>query len=184
MIALLLLWHKIFRTHNRIMNWLWTNDSQKGCDGSALECGEYWGRYCWICWYLLFDFKLQWNQSINVRRIDLSYANNDNRQPFFSRYITNVILHIEHAFGTRTKYYYWFLTDISCSLRRFFFILSNNNPFENEQSKWCFLTLCALFRYLLLILCYKIPLLSISISSFLHTRILLYGCLWIKRFIY
>lgn len=135
--------------------------------------------------YLLFDFKLQWNQSINVRRIDLSYANNDNRQPYFSRYIRNVILHIEHAFGTRTKYYYWFLTDISCSLRRFFFILSNNNPFQKWTKQMMFLNLmCIVPLFITHSLLQNTAFVNFNIIIFAYAHTFSYGCRWIKRFIY
>lgn len=123
---LLLLWHKIFRTqsHNELN---WTGIKSEGFFGVP--------RYMRDCvvntasgivdFVFLFDFPFQRNQSINAKKKRFIFARTKpitySQSLFspFTQWTQHNFLHIEQACGTRTKYYYWFFTDIFFSQSAF-----------------------------------------------------------------
>ena len=131
MIALLLLWHKIIRTHRIAYNEL--NCFFSVCRGNFVCGKKCWGRYCWFL--SLFCSILNWKKPIDKWRGEKIYLCTQRERerrreqcqkignPFatpFRLMSRNVILHSEQTFRTRTKYYYWFFTDFSSPFLFFF----------------------------------------------------------------
>lgn len=113
MIALLLLWHKIFRTqsHNGVRSNRWYTRVCR--DAVNIEAG--------IVDFsiLLFRLWMERNRFRYMRKAKnylaqtKAIAHNSATPVQIAAH--QIILHTEQAFDTRTKYYYWFLIDISSS---------------------------------------------------------------------